>query len=260
MAELFDPDSKPAGPDHKPVAVAKREVLPAQSQQERLLEKVLESGNIEVLERYIALRKSEEERQARIRFEEEFSRMRSRLPTITKSKDVSIQGTKAYSYAPLEQLQRMCDPIIYEHGFSYSWREEAIPSDGGKRVYMDIFGYGHVRSNSFDVPQLPQITSRTGNAVTNLVQTAGMMTTYGQRYTFKAGFGLVIEGEDDDGRVADTASEDKLRPMLEDMANQQSPEALMRVYIQHFKSLANDKPGQSRLLAVKNDLIKRLQP
>jgi len=229
-----------------------------QSQQERLLEKVLESGNIEVLERYIALLKSEEERQARIRFEEEFSRMRGKLPTIIKAKDVAIGGQKAYSYAPLEQLQRRCDPVIYQHGFSYSWREEAISE--GKRVYMDIFGYGHVRSNSFDVPQLPQITSRSGNAVTNLVQTAGMMSTYGQRYTFKAGFGLVIEGEDEDGQVADVASEDKLRPMIEEMAEQQSQKALMDVYIRHFKSLTNDKPGQSRLLAVKNDLIKRLQP
>ena len=178
------------------------------SREDALLAQVLSSGNIEVLERYIALRKSEEERQARIAFEEAFSRMRAELPSIAKRKGVEIRGNKAYSYAPVEEIQRLCDPIIYRHGFSYSWREEA--TDNGKRVYMDIFGFGHTRTNSFDVPTLGPITSRDGNQVTNAVQAAGAMSTYGRRYTFVSGFGIIVEGEDSDGQISDDVEQLRL--------------------------------------------------
>lgn len=188
MSDLFDnKDNVPA-------------IAPV-SREDALLAQVLSSGNIEVLERYIALRKSEEERQSRIAFEDAFSRMRAELPSVGKNKDVSIMGNKAYSYAPVEEIQRLCDPIIYKHKFSYSWREESIAT--GKRVSMDIFGYGHTRTNSFDVPTLGQITSKSGNQVTNAVQAAGAMSTYGRRYTFVSGFGVIVEGEDSDGQITD---------------------------------------------------------
>lgn len=174
------------------------------SREDRLLETVLASGNIEVLERFIALRKSEEERQARIDFEQHFSEMRKELPRITKSKDVAIRGTKAYSYAPLESIQGICDPIIFKHGLTYSWREEAIAE--GKRVWLDITGFGHTRSNYFDSPRIDPITSREGNAVTNVIQAAGVMSTYGKRYTFVSGFGIIIEGEDTDAANLDGGS------------------------------------------------------
>ena len=180
----------------------------AENREDALLAQVLTSGNIEILERYIALRKSEEERQSRIAFEEAFSKMRAELPSIAKKKAVSIRGNHAYSYAPVEEIQRLCDPIIYKHGFSYSWREDSI--DTGKRVFLDIFGYGHTRTNSFDVPMLEQITSRDGNQVTNAVQAAGAMSTYGRRYTFVSGFGVIVEGEDSDGQISDDVEQLRL--------------------------------------------------
>lgn len=174
------------------------EAVQPTSAEDRLLEKVLDSGNIEVLERFLALRASEAERQARITFEAHFAAMRSELPAIVKSKD-GARGQ--YKYAPLETIQRLCDPIIFRHGFSYSWREEAIPD--GKRIWLDIVGYGHTQSNYFDSPQIDPVTSREGAAVQNLIQVRGVMSTYGRRYSFIAGFGLIIEGEDSDGQIPD---------------------------------------------------------
>lgn len=165
---------------------------------DRLLEKVIDLGKIEVLERFIALRKSEEERHARISFEEHFAVMRAEMPSVPKTKENAGARSK---YAPLELMQSVCDPCIYRHGFSYSWREEAIPN--GKRVWLDIMGYGHVRSNFFDVPQVDAVKSRDGNLVQNLIQVQGVMSSYGQRYTFKAGFGIITEGEDADGQIPD---------------------------------------------------------
>lgn len=169
------------------------------TREDALLAQVLSSGNIEVLERYIALRKSEEERQARIAFEEAFSRMRAEMPHIAKKKDNKAFNSK---YAPIEDIQGPCDPIIYKHGFSYSWREEAIPE--GKRVWIDIFGYGHTKSNYFDCPKI------NGNNAQNALHTAQIMTAYGKRSTLVSGFGIVVEGEDSDGQITDDVEQLRL--------------------------------------------------
>ena len=168
------------------------------SPDDQMLMRVLELGNIEALKEVIALRNGEQDRQARLNFEAHFAEMRSELPAIVKSK---FGAKEQYKYAPLETIQRLCDPIIFRHGFSYSWREEAIPD--GKRIWLDIVGYGHTQSNYFDSPQIDPVTSREGAAVQNLIQVRGVMSTYGRRYSFIAGFGLIIEGEDSDGQIPD---------------------------------------------------------
>jgi hypothetical protein len=162
------------------------------SREDRLLETVLASGNIEVLERYIALRKSEEERQARIVFEEHFAKMQSALPVVTKRKE---NGGSKSKYAPLEDIQALWDKVIREHGFSYSWREEIVPDFDGKRILLDIMGYGYTKTNYFDSPRID------GNSAQNKIQVAGAMSTYGRRYTFVSGMGGRVEGEDSDANI-----------------------------------------------------------
>lgn len=189
--ELFEAEPVKDEVPETSVALANKE--------DALLEKVLSSGNIEVLERYIALRKSEQERQSRMAFEEHFSLMRAELPAVGKHKD---NGATKSKYAPIEDIQRLCDPIIHKFGFSYSWREEAITE--GKRVWMDISGYGHTRSNYFDCPKI------SGNNAQNAIQVAGAMSTYGRRYTFVSGFGVIVEGEDSDGQITDDVEQLRL--------------------------------------------------
>jgi hypothetical protein len=209
----------------------------AARQEDRLLEKVLESGNIEVLERFIALRKSEEERQARIAFEERFAKLRAELRPVIKAKENTFLRSK---YAPLESLQAMCDDTIFKHGFAYTWREEAI--EGGKRIWMDITGYGHTKSNYFDTPDLEPLKSNEGKAVQNVLQARGIQSTYGQRYTFKAGFGIVIAGEDTDG---DRLDEGSLRIDLQEYikSGKLSPEAVSII----TKELMKGEPDEAKL-------------
>ena len=151
-----------------------------------MMAKVLEAGNIEVLERFIALREREESRQAAIEFDAHFSEMQSEFVPVIRDK-------KGYAgnYAPIESLQKQYGPIIAKHGFSYTWTEEAI--QGGKRCTLRISGHGSARYNSFDIPELGT------NKQMNAVQAAGAMSTYGRRYTFIAGFGVIIDDEDADG-------------------------------------------------------------
>ncbi len=235
--ELFKPDPAPPA---------------IQSQEDRLLEKVLDSGNIEVLERFLAAREKERERQARLEFEQHFALMRRELPIIRKTKDVKIRGTKAYSYEPIERLQSACDAIIFHHGFTYSWREEAIAI--GKRIWLDITGYGYTRSNYFDVPPLNPINSRDGNQVTNAVQMAGAMSTYGRRYTFVSGFGLIIEGEDQDANVI--TIDDELQAALDSIREAKTTDGIMSAYKAAYAKYERD-PNKQRLVIGEYNLAKQ---
>lgn len=227
------------------------QVPTVQSQEDRLLEKVLDSGNIEVLERYIALRKSEEERQARLVFEENFAKLRADLKPVIKTKENTFLNTK---YAPLDVLQEACDPVIIKHGFFYTWREEAIP--GGKRVWMDISGYGYTKSNYFDTPELEVLVSREGKKVTNVLQARGIQSSYGQRYTFKAGFGIVLKGEDADGNVG--AIEEEAAPFIEQIKKSTTVDDLGKTYLKAL-SMTKNKAVQGLLSLAKDEKLRELK-
>lgn len=146
-------------------------------------------ADMDKLERLIALRDREEAKEAKRRFDEQFAQMQAEFKAVGRSK----QGYD-YKYAPIEVLQRAYGPTIAEHGFSYRWREESIEG-GGKRCTMTITGHGHSEETSFDVPKIE------GTKQMNPVQVAGAMSTYGRRYTFIAGFGVIIDEEDDDAQA-----------------------------------------------------------
>jgi hypothetical protein len=218
------------------------------AREDKLLATVLSSGNIEVLERYIALRKSEEERQARMAFEAAFSVMRAELPSVAKSRENG--GTKS-KYAPVEVIQSAWDPVIYKHGFSYSWREEALPEGSGKRIWLDLSGYGHTRSNYFDVPTM------TGTAAMNAIQVAGAMSTYGRRYTFVAGIGGIVEGEDADGQIPSDEGNLRLELAgLRDMKNQAGAFLLAENARTVIQSALDVEEGKSNLDSLKT-MVKR---
>lgn len=138
------------------------------------------------LQALIEMKNREEERRAKQEFERRFAEMQAEFESAHRTK----QGYD-YRYAPIEELQKQYGPIIAKHGFSYRWREEALES-GAKRVVLTISGHGHEKENSFDVPQIE------GTKQMNPVQVAGAMSTYGRRYTFISGFGIIIEDEDQD--------------------------------------------------------------
>jgi hypothetical protein len=187
-----------------------------------------DSGDrVALMERLIAMKYADEDRQSRLAFESAFAKMRGELPSIKKTKEVKRGGGQhMYNYAPLEEIQKVCDPILQAHGFSYSWREEAI--EGGKRVWFDLFGYGHTKANCFDAPLLGAKTSREGSEITNAVQGARMTSSYAKRNSMVDGLGLIIEDEDEDGASIEIDAE--LQTALEKMRKADNLDTLMDVY------------------------------
>jgi len=223
------------------------------AQNDRLLETVLASGNIEVLERFIALRDKQEERAARIAFQEHFAAMQPELPVIKKTKDVkSRSGKHIYSYSPIEDIQAALKPLLKQYGFSYSWREEEIAN--GKRTWFDLMGWGHTKSNFFDAPMLAPITTRDGDAVTNAVQAARATSSYGKRNSMVDGLGLIIEDEDTDGASIDL--EPELIAALDKITKAEDTEKLMDVYKIAYERYSADQ-NKLRLVVGEYNLAKQ---
>lgn len=151
--------------------------------------------DVDKLEKFIALRTQEEERNSRKDFDFHFVEMQKEYKSAYRTKDVKNRdGTKVlYKFCPLENILTVYAPVISAHGFSFRWSEEAI--EGGKRVWCIVSGYGHTERSSVDIP------IQAGNDFTNAIQQRGISTSYGKRYSFINAFGVIIEGEDEDAHI-----------------------------------------------------------
>lgn len=209
-------------------------------------------NKLAILEKLIDLRNREIDRQAKLDFDSHFSDLRKALEPVKRNKLNDFLKSK---YATLDEMQDVCDPIIHEHGFSYSWREE--PSDGGKIVTMDITGYGHTRSNSFFCPEMPPITSRDGKQVTNILQVQGIMSSYGQRYTFKAGFGIRTKDADTDGQMVEI--DEAMDSYRENIENAVDEIELKSAYQEAYQYCKGDKDKKALVIGWYNMAKAKLQ-
>jgi len=124
MADLFDNKTAVATVDYSSDALMAQVINQPDSE-----------NKLAILEKLIDLRNREIDRQAKLDFEDNFAKLRKALEPVTRNKVNDFLKSK---YATLDEMQDVCDPIIHEHGFSYSWREE--PSDGGKIAGRWIWG------------------------------------------------------------------------------------------------------------------------
>jgi hypothetical protein len=195
---------------------------------------------VALMEKLIAMKYADEDRQARLAFETAFAKMRASLPSIKKSKEVKTSaGKHMYDYAPLEEIQKTCDPILQAHGFSYSWREEAI--EGGKRVWFDLFAHGHTKSNCFDAPLLGAKQSNSGGEIVNAVQAARMTSSYAKRNSMVDGLGLIIEDEDNDATLD---IDPELKATLDKYENADSVDKILelnKIALERYADNANAK-------------------
>jgi len=212
--------------------------------------KVIESGNIEALERFISLRERERTREAAIEFDAHFSEMQAEFPVVYKRKIArDYGGNEMYKYAPLEELQVEFQPIIAKHGFAYTFSEESI--EGGKRITMRISGHGSERLNHYDVPTLDT------NKRTNAAQAGGGTSSYGQRYAFKAGFGLIIADEDNDAQ--DDRDPAEYADAIADISDAQNMDDLMEAWKAIYTRHSGDTYAMKILTAAKDKRKAALQ-
>lgn len=182
------------------IVKAQDEVVVHQQQSNQILDliqiAVNQPNGLDVIKELTALKNEQEDRFAKQQFGLHFSEMQSEFKPVKRLK----QGNKA-KYAPLEDLQKTFGPIISKHGFSYRWNEEAKP-EGYLLCTLIISGWGHEVSNSKLLPPyVPDKGGQSGKSIMNSLQAEGVRSSYGRRYTFISGFGLIMEDEDSDGAL-----------------------------------------------------------
>jgi hypothetical protein len=226
--------------------VEDRQIQPAGG--DSLIQLAIERGlDTDKLEKLMDLRNKEIERQAKLAFDDAFARMQAEFGPVVRSKTAKgDDGKPMYAYAPLEALQDAVGAIIAKHGFSYSWNEVNV--EGGKRVTMTITGHGASRTSTFDVPMVQ------GTRRMSPVQVMGAMSTYGRRYTFLAGFGIVVQDEDDDAQAASINIADDLNAI--DSAA--TMEELKAAYIDAYKRHDGNRKAQLEIIKAKDFRKKEL--
>lgn len=172
---------------------------------DRLMMRALELGNVEVLERIIALKNSEEDRkiaeeqrQAKLKFDKDFAKMQKEFGPVKRTRENKQYNSK---YAELSDLQNQYAPIISRHGFAYDWDEE-YPEDGSIICTFLLSKHGYTKRTPVKIPPYTPDTGNTsGKSIMTPMQAVGTQLSYGHRYSMKAGLGVTETNEDTDGVI-----------------------------------------------------------
>ncbi len=168
-----------------------------------MIERVVCDPSIDLdrLERVIALRDREREREAESAFTAAMAEFKRNPPKIMKGKHVCFttqKGTTEYDHATLAMV---CDAVcstLSSYGLSHSWKTEQLDS-GLIRVTCTL---RHVGGHSESVTLMSGKDDSCGK---NNIQAIGSAITYLQRYTLLAITGLATHDmPDDDGRGTET--------------------------------------------------------
>jgi hypothetical protein len=162
-----------------------------------LIAQAIEAGSgIEMMERLVALATQVREVQAREAWHEAMAEFQKRCPAIKKTKRASIQTARAsysYSYAPLDEILSVIQPIMGPLGLSVSWRHRI---EGDKVVancrISHTLGH-HEESGEIPMPVIVADAERGANAM----QRIGIATTYAKRYSLLGIIGMAPEDDPD---------------------------------------------------------------
>ena len=164
-----------------------------------LMVEAVRSGNLEVMERVMAIRRELKAEAAREAFFAAMAAFRAECPVIKRTKPVwNKEHTRImYHYAPLDQIEKVVGPIIARYGLSYSFKahiERPASADQEPDLVMECYvnhEAGHVEVSPFRLP--------ISGDYMNKNQQRGNTNSYAKRYAFCNAFGVMSEDEDDDG-------------------------------------------------------------
>jgi hypothetical protein len=153
-----------------------------------LVERAIESGNIEVIGRAMEFQERYEATQARRAFTEAIAAAKAEIKPIIRDKT----GHNSKKYVSFDAIARHVDPILSKHGLVYRFRTDQ--ADGRINVTC-ILSHGiHHEETTLTGPP-----DKTGSK--NDIQAIGSTLSYLQRYSLVQMLGLAA-ADDDDGAAA----------------------------------------------------------
>lgn len=153
-----------------------------------VIQQMVTSGNfdVSVAKELLEMQKDFMKHQAIINYNNDFAAMSKEIPVIAKSK-------KAHntSYAPLEDIVKVVQPILSKYGFSVSFTTEQQGLDAVTVNCILQHKDGHSTSTALMLP-----TKAVSNSM-NAMQAIGAAISYGKRYTI-CGILNIATAQDDD--------------------------------------------------------------
>lgn len=199
-AELVDePEPEPEEKNNKPIRhqyspVGESQEIAPRGDADMLMMEAVRSGNIDIMERVMAIRRELKAEAAREAFFTAMADFQKECPVIKRTKVVKTNNF-SYRYAPLDQIVKQVGPIIAKHGLSYTIKADIEQVDGAARLIARTYVHheaGHSEFSEFSVPIDSASSAR------NKQQDMGNANTYAKRYSFCNAFGLMTEDEDND--------------------------------------------------------------
>jgi len=165
---------------------------------ESILRYALDKGApVETIERLLAVRRELKAEQAKEAFDRALAEFQAECPVIVKQKGVPDRsGQIAYRYSPLEDIVAQCKPHLQKHGFSFTLDTDLASEQGWVIAICKVTHFGgHCEPSKakFPLGTKTQIMSDT--------QVYAAALTFASRRAFCNAFGIVVAGEDSDGRV-----------------------------------------------------------
>jgi ERF superfamily len=156
--------------------------------------------NVEVFDRLLAARRSEEDRAAERAFNLAMSQAKGELQPVLKTRDVDYPSKRdggarvKYRYENFADVAKMVDPVFAAHGLAYRFAVEQ---------QADMARVTCIVSHSDGYSDRVKLESKVDPGATgmSMVQALGSVLTYLQRYSLRAAIGLAA-AIDDDGKAA----------------------------------------------------------
>lgn len=170
-----------------------------------VIQQMVTSGNfdVSVARELLEMQKDFMKHQAIINYNNDFALMSKEIPVIARSKKAHTT-----SYAPLEDIVSVVQPILSKYGFSISFTTE---QQGLEAVTVNCILQhkdGHSTSTALMLP-----TKAVNNSM-NAMQAIGAAISYGKRYTI-CGILNIATAQDDDnnGFAVNAKAEASKKPM-----------------------------------------------
>ena len=164
---------------------------------EDLLMEAVKTGNLDAIERVMAMRRELKAENAREAFFAALSEFQKECPIIRRTKEVhnapSRGGALRYRYAPLDEIVKTVAPLLTAHGFSCNVQAR-VEGEPGEQAFLaavcNVYhAAGHTESSEFRVPIAL-------SDFMNSAQSFAAAATYARRYAFVNALGIVTGGED----------------------------------------------------------------
>lgn len=183
------------------VKIEEQEVTPSVSMLERILTKAIEAGNMDVVERLVALKEREDAKHAEAEFNADFAKASLEMPKVTKRGVIDLGNNRQIGFARYEDLDRAIRPIEAKYGFTRMFTTSPSPT-GIEMTMILAHRAGHrVTSTRFMPPDKGQLR--------NALQEIGSASAYAKRYLTLDGWNIVTIGQDNDAMTSACISDEQ---------------------------------------------------